>query len=1092
MNQICPYPGLRPFNEDESIFFKGREDHIDKIISQLQERKFLMVTGASGDGKSSLIYAGLIPRSRAGFFKARYNNWLVADLRPERAPLSNLGASLNSHFKLDNVNDLEEDLSYGFSSLVKVYKESEFYLDTTTSEYKNANDDEKQELKNKSANLLILIDQFEELFTNSENFSNGKASRQAITLINLIIETTKIAEKEDLPIYIVCTMRSDYVGDCAIFKGFPELIVYSQFFVPRLKRQEIHRAILEPARLSGNKINNRLIERLINELGEGQDQLPILQHSLNRIWKTHADDNAVEMDVIHYAKVGGCDASILPLDQKKIFSEWYSIQPLYKQKILENPCMANVLNAHARELFEKAVNYCRNHIGREIPKEEAHERLKNIFTCLTKINDNRAVRNRSTILEIKQLVGEDIGIRLIEGLVNIFRESENTLLRPFISNDKGNVSLNDNDTLDITHESLIRNWSELELWTKEEHENVLVLADFKKQVNRWEENKRSKDYFLTTGSLSYFKEWQEKLKPNPYLFAKFDEENISFDLKVKKANQFIHAGDEFIQTSENSIKRKRRTAYTIAAAVIMVLIGFTSWAFIERGTALDQTQIANQKTQEAIVFGQQAQNSEQIALLAKNNALILKDKAIESERIALSAKQLAEKSKQEALTAKAIAESEKRNAQEQTEVAKTEKENAEKQKNIASNEKKKAEDSEKDAKKSFLLSLAQSIALKSPLYKDDPQLQTLLALQAYTINKDNNVTDKDPLVYDALRYALTVINKNNNNSISTASESRALFENNDTLFFADRNGLIFKENILKFGDKNLSSLINSYKSPIDILAFSPDGKVTISAHDNYALCLWNLQKQQILSSHQELLGHKGLIRTISFSSDGSHFATGGKDSLILVWKMENGKTNLEKSLVSNSAIKSILYSSDGNKIISLQENGKIIEWDVITSIKNEIDYSGNSKPVSFDMNRLNNTIIIGLSNGSIWIQNLSKNTHTEIKAHIGAVDYILFNKDCSLFATAGSDKKIKIYNADNLDETPLSITNLNTKVKSIIFTSNGKLVVGCMDKKIHLFEPSSKKIAEELYVLLKRNMTQEEWTKFYKNIPYDKTKKELE
>jgi len=66
--KICPYPGLRPFNEQESLYFKGREKHIDKIMAELETKKFLMVTGASGDGKSSLIYAGLLPNVRAGFF----------------------------------------------------------------------------------------------------------------------------------------------------------------------------------------------------------------------------------------------------------------------------------------------------------------------------------------------------------------------------------------------------------------------------------------------------------------------------------------------------------------------------------------------------------------------------------------------------------------------------------------------------------------------------------------------------------------------------------------------------------------------------------------------------------------------------------------------------------------------------------------------------------------------------------------------------------------------------------------------------------------------------------------------------------------
>ncbi len=70
---ICPYPGLRPFTEEESLYFKGREDQIIKLTGLLEEKKFLMVTGASGDGKSSLIYGGLIPHARAGFFKSSYS-----------------------------------------------------------------------------------------------------------------------------------------------------------------------------------------------------------------------------------------------------------------------------------------------------------------------------------------------------------------------------------------------------------------------------------------------------------------------------------------------------------------------------------------------------------------------------------------------------------------------------------------------------------------------------------------------------------------------------------------------------------------------------------------------------------------------------------------------------------------------------------------------------------------------------------------------------------------------------------------------------------------------------------------------------------
>ena len=81
--QICPYTGLRSFTEEESLYFKGREEHIEQATDQLQRNKFLMLTGASGDGKSSLVYAGIVPNARAGFLKSKYTQWCLADFRHE-------------------------------------------------------------------------------------------------------------------------------------------------------------------------------------------------------------------------------------------------------------------------------------------------------------------------------------------------------------------------------------------------------------------------------------------------------------------------------------------------------------------------------------------------------------------------------------------------------------------------------------------------------------------------------------------------------------------------------------------------------------------------------------------------------------------------------------------------------------------------------------------------------------------------------------------------------------------------------------------------------------------------------------------------
>jgi energy-coupling factor transporter ATP-binding protein EcfA2 len=119
---MYPYPGLRPFNDDESIFFKGRDKNIDSIIELLEKNKFVMLTGASGDGKSSLVYAGIVPNARAGLFKAKYNNWIIADFRPERTPLENLTKSLQPYFSYTDKDDLENDFILGGKMKLKTLK----------------------------------------------------------------------------------------------------------------------------------------------------------------------------------------------------------------------------------------------------------------------------------------------------------------------------------------------------------------------------------------------------------------------------------------------------------------------------------------------------------------------------------------------------------------------------------------------------------------------------------------------------------------------------------------------------------------------------------------------------------------------------------------------------------------------------------------------------------------------------------------------------------------------------------------------------------------------------------------------------------
>jgi energy-coupling factor transporter ATP-binding protein EcfA2 len=580
---ICPYTGLRSFTEEESLYFKGREEHIESATEQLQRNKFLMLTGASGDGKSSLVYAGIIPNARSGFLKSKYTQWCVADFRPERSPFANLCKALAQQLGIANEHTVGSELQHGFSALIDLYKNSKRFIDVDSIAWQEADDAGKAAMKREAANLIILVDQFEEFFTNPENYDRGVPSHDSNLVLNVLLETSRIALEENLPIYIVFTMRSDYIGQCAAFRGLPEYIGFSQFFVPRLNRSQLQQVIEEPAVLSGNRISRRLTERLIHDLTEGVDQLPILQHALNQIWHA-ANSGNEEMDLIHYAMVGGMSVRELPEEQVGRFNQWYASLPDEIKDCYHEPSLQNVLDTHTNKLYEEAVVYYKSKSAKTISDADVKTIIKASFICLTKIDQSRAVRNRMTLKEITNIIGRpEFGTLEVGTVLNIFREPGNTFIRPFITDDPASQTLQDEDILDITHESLIRNWKYLGEWAKEEFDNYTISLDFEQQLNRWVASGKSNGFLLSIGPLTYFENWFSKAKPNAHWIARYLPEEIQDDKKLGKAKQVLANAQEFLKRSatKHIVTRTvmRHGAKRIAAVLgLIALLTLSSFA----------------------------------------------------------------------------------------------------------------------------------------------------------------------------------------------------------------------------------------------------------------------------------------------------------------------------------------------------------------------------------------------------------------------------------------------------------------------------------------------------------------------------------
>jgi hypothetical protein len=183
-----------------------------------------------------------------------------------------------------------------------------------------------------------------------------------------------------------------------------------------------------------------------------------------------------------------------------------------------------------------------------IPDEDARI-IRTAFTCLTKIDQSRAVRNRMTLKEITNIISNhEYGAQEVGALLNIFREPGNTFIHPFILDKSGSLLLNETDILDITHESLIRNWVYLGQWAKEEFDNYTISLDFEAQLNRWVESSKSSSFLLSIGQLTYFENWFNTAKPNVHWIARYLPEDVEQDKKLSNAKQVLHHAKEFLKT----------------------------------------------------------------------------------------------------------------------------------------------------------------------------------------------------------------------------------------------------------------------------------------------------------------------------------------------------------------------------------------------------------------------------------------------------------------------------------------------------------------------------------------------------------------
>lgn len=276
-----PYQGLSAFQEKDAALFFGRETFTNQLVKVVETKKLVAVIGASGSGKSSVVLAGLIPSLR------QQGNWLIANLRPESTPFENLAKAL-----LSPVAQLERGESEG---VAEVNADEINQLATDLQEGKRTLSDLVKSIGS-SRRFLLVIDQFEEIYT----YPNQK-SRQFLDVFLDAVQNFSAFR-------LVITLRADFLGQAIEYNPFREqLDRWKPEFIGGMVRTELQAAIEEPAKKRNVYLEAGLTEHILNEVGEEQGNLPLLEFALTELWKQQ--ENGL-LTRLKYDEIGGVEKAL--------------------------------------------------------------------------------------------------------------------------------------------------------------------------------------------------------------------------------------------------------------------------------------------------------------------------------------------------------------------------------------------------------------------------------------------------------------------------------------------------------------------------------------------------------------------------------------------------------------------------------------------------------------------------------------------------------------------------------------------------------------------------------------------------------------
>ncbi|MGE5341681.1 MAG: TIR domain-containing protein [Candidatus Omnitrophota bacterium] len=820
-------------------------------------------------------------------------------------------------------------------------------------------------MREKDSNLFLLVDQFEEVFRFGLNTRDSHRRDEAAGFIDLLL---RLSKQENIPVYVCLTMRSDYIGDCNLFPGLAEAMNRGQYLTPGLTRNQ-HREIIEgPIFLSGASITPRLLDRLLNESGENRDDLPILQHALMRTWDDWAKDKTGPLDLIHYERI---------------------------------QTVQYALSRHADEVLDELTN-------------DEKEIAKRLFQTLTEMDDeNRRIRRPSRLSKVIAITHSSADCLM--GIIAKFREKG----RSFLVLSSENPS--DDPLVEISHESLMRQWVTLENWMNEEAESAKIYKHLAEEAELYNQGKVG----LYRGpGLSIALNWKEKEKPTEAwakqyhngfetAIAFLDRSHSAHSERLAREENERHERERLLREKADLMEKQaaqrhralhQTRIFTVVIFIIMVIAaGFAYLSLKKSEETKNQKRDANYNLAKAFEEkAMSALNTDHDPTLAWLHTFAALKQEIDPNKLHLYP--------------------ENANALFKPEI--------------------------------ILAAFAQQWSSPLPLTDFHSSLTVSNSDTSYTVafSPDGKIIASGALdkiirlwdVESGKEIQKLTGHLNRVNCVTFSPDGRILASGSD-------------DNTVRLW--NLSSgkeirVFTGHSSWVNCVAFTGDGMGLASGSSDGTIKLWDVSSGKEVRS---FIGHSGAIKSIVFSHDKNILASGSDDQTIRLWDAGTGRA-IRIFTGHSGAITSIALSSNGKWLVSGSDDKTIRLWD-IASGKERWNITGHSGPInSVAFSPDSQTLISGSDDKTIrlWDSETGQELR-KFSGHSDAVYSVAFSPDGKSIASISRDNTLRFWKV-SVDHTIKSLVGHSDGVTAVVYSPDGRTLASSSDDQtVRLWDVASGK-----------------------------------